>query len=175
MLVARAYQEVKCRDETNQPFLRDLRQSSPPLYKLTWDHTGRVVTKRVLAGFGCDGEGVFCTRQCGYDYGRKVAIEQRPAAPTDGPVAVGSQIYVPTSLYLSHGADDFQGGLCKVSEVKAGISAGEEATFVSVEERPGHSYNWAYLEPKQAELRERFGTDRGYPDPDNAPEANRWD
>lgn len=88
---------------------------------------------------------------------------------------VGDDIYVYTSLYLSHGADDFQGGLCKVSRVDKEISAGKPTVFVVVKERPGHSYNWEYLAERQAELKKEFGRRRGRPDPDNHPDSNRWD
>jgi hypothetical protein len=70
---------------------------------------------------------------------------------------VGDDIYVDTSLYLSHGPDDFQGGLCKVSRVYKEISAGKPTVFVVVKEGPGHDYNWEYLAERQAELKKEFG------------------
>lgn len=88
---------------------------------------------------------------------------------------VGQDVYVPTSLYLSHGADDFIGGLCEVIEVKDGISAGKSVPFIRVKERPSTSYNWKRLLEKQESLQAEYGTRRGYPDPDLDPEFNRWD
>jgi hypothetical protein len=90
------------------------------------------------------------------------------------PPAVGSDIYVRTAWYLSHGADDFEGGLCKVTKVTVGMSAGNPTWYVEVAERPGHSYNWAILREEQESLAEEHGNRRGYPNPDNDPESNRW-
>ena len=83
---------------------------------------------------------------------------------------VGSTIYVPTQLYLSRGRDDVQGGKAKVKsvEVKHGTM------WVSVEELPGRSYNWAVLSRDQGELKARFGDQVARPDPDNDPDSNRW-
>lgn len=90
------------------------------------------------------------------------------------PPAIGSDIYVGTSVYLSHGVDDFCGGKCRVSRVSVMTSAGRPAWFVSVEERPATSYSWEFLREKQEELRAMFGEARGHADPDNDPESNRW-
>lgn len=88
---------------------------------------------------------------------------------------VGDDIYVETNLYLSHGSDDFIGGLGRVSKVKEGISGGRGTHYVSVEERPGYSFNWAYLAEKQDTLKREFGNNRSYKDPDDREEFNRWD
>lgn len=81
---------------------------------------------------------------------------------------VGDEIYVPSSLYLSHGRDDFRGGLCRVVVVREMLGA----PYVEVEEDPGTLHSWAYLEPLQDDLRARFGDERGRPDPDLRPEFN---
>jgi len=94
--------------------------------------------------------------------------------PGPKPPAVGSDIYVPSAWYLSHGADDFHGGLCQVVEVTLSTSAGEPTWFVEVHERPGHGYIWALLSEQQESLKAEYGDTRGYPDPDNDPESNRW-
>ena len=94
--------------------------------------------------------------------------------PGPTPPEVGSDVYVPSAWYMFHGVDDFQGGLCKVTSVKLDTSGGEPAWFITVHERPGYSYNWSSLSERQDELRAEHGTARGYPDPDNDPEANRW-
>jgi hypothetical protein len=88
---------------------------------------------------------------------------------------VGEDIYIPTQLFLSHGMDDFLGGLCQIVRVKKGISAGEPTWFVSVAEDPGTEYNWEILLEKQNELKAKCGDRRGRPDPDDRPEFNRWD
>jgi hypothetical protein len=87
----------------------------------------------------------------------------------------GTDIYVPTSLYLSHGVDDFQGGLAQVYRVEQRTTGGQPALFVSVVERPGVQYNWAFLKDQQDALREHFGTRRARPDPDYSVESNTWD
>lgn len=56
-----------------------------------------------------------------------------------------------------------------------GISAGKPEWFITIEERPGYGYNYSILMESQDKWREQFGTNRGYPDPDNSPESNRWD
>lgn len=88
---------------------------------------------------------------------------------------VGDGVYIPTSLYMSHGEDDFQGGLCEIMGVAHNVFGMEGSTFVEVKERPGHNYNWKFLEEKQGELKERFGDARGHADPDYRLEFNRWD
>ena len=86
---------------------------------------------------------------------------------------IGDDIYVDSELYLSHGRDDFRGGLAKVVEVKPDISGGKRCTFVRVAEEPDTWHNWTtYLEPMQEKLRKEFGTSRARPDPDWRPEFN---
>jgi len=87
---------------------------------------------------------------------------------------VGDDIYVGSSFYLGHGVDDFRGGLCKVFKVKEGISGSKPTHYVSVKERPGHSYNWEFLAERQDKLKEEHGEARGYSDPDYDPQFNRW-
>lgn len=80
---------------------------------------------------------------------------------------VGDTVYVPTSLHLSRGSDDFIGGLATVTWVGEGKSAGKMVTFVEVAEKPGSRFNWAeYLEPNQETFRLRYGEQRAHPDPD---------
>jgi hypothetical protein len=79
---------------------------------------------------------------------------------------VGSDIYVGTSLYIDHGEDDFQGGLCTIKHKEMSTSAGKPTWFVTVKERPGVSYNWEILMERQEELKAEFGNNRGYKDPD---------
>lgn len=81
---------------------------------------------------------------------------------------VGDDVYIPTSLYLTHGEDDFQGGRCRIVQIY------EESTgpFIEVEEDPGTHHNWAYLMEHQEEWREQYGDRRGYPHPDLRPEFN---
>lgn len=96
--------------------------------------------------------------------GKYKNIEQTPE--------VGDKIYIPNKLHVYRGADDIAGGLSAVVAVQEGISAGEPAWFVTVEADPGSAYNWEFLEPRQEELRQRFGEETAHPDPDYRPEFN---
>jgi len=59
---------------------------------------------------------------------------------------VGDKIYVPSSIYVYRGADDFCGGIATVSKVEVDKykngSDNPNYCFVSVKERPGSAYNW---------------------------------
>ena len=81
---------------------------------------------------------------------------------------IGNDVYIPSSLHLTHGEDDFEGGLCRI----AGVRIWNGAIFVEVEEDPGTQHAWDYLMEHQDEWRERFGDRRGRPDPDLRPEFN---
>jgi len=71
---------------------------------------------------------------------------------------VGDQIYIDTSLYVTHGIDDFIGGLCEVVDVKID----EHGVFIAVKEEPGAFYAWNYLAPLQERLKKEFGNQRGH-------------
>jgi hypothetical protein len=79
---------------------------------------------------------------------------------------VGDDVYTPTWLYIDHGEDDIAGGLARVTRVYSAISAGQPCPFIAVAELPGRGFNWRILREQQEELRERFGDQRAYPDPD---------
>jgi len=79
---------------------------------------------------------------------------------------VGDDIYVPTSMSISNGSRDVHGGLAKISVVDKMISGGEPTWFIDVEELPNHGFNYDILMERQEELKERFGNERAYPDPD---------
>ena len=83
---------------------------------------------------------------------------------------VGRDVYIPTEVYLWHGRDDFAGGLCRIARVTTLFDRPQ--LFVEVEERPGTFYSWDDLLRQQDELRARFGSRRGHPDPDWRPEFN---
>jgi len=86
---------------------------------------------------------------------------------------VGTDVYLPSRLYLGHGRDDFRGGLCRVSEVKVENWGGSPCYVIEVEEDPGAQHNWStYLGPLQRKLRAQYGVERGHPDPDHRPEFN---
>jgi hypothetical protein len=87
---------------------------------------------------------------------------------------VGDKIYVEGTIYLTHGADDFAGGICTVKAVQTRVSAsGSETTSVEIEEDPGTLYTWTgYLEPRQGEWKKEYGEQKGGPKPDLRPEFN---
>ena len=86
----------------------------------------------------------------------------------------GDVIYVDTSLYLSHGRDDFRGGLAEVIGFRPEISAGKPVPFVRVAQEPDSWHNWQVLARMQKELRERHGKEWAHPDPDYRKEFNEW-
>ncbi len=86
----------------------------------------------------------------------------------------GDVIYVDTELYISHGRDDFRGGLAEVVEVKPDISRGKPTPFVRVAQEPDTWHNWHMLAEEQKKLRAEFGKKWAHPDPDFRPEFNEW-
>ena len=84
---------------------------------------------------------------------------------------VGEDVYIPSELYLSHGRDDFAGGLCRISRIETSV-LGVPGTYVEVEEQPGTLHGWDDLLRQQDELRARYGDRRGHADPDLRPEFN---
>lgn len=90
--------------------------------------------------------------------------------------AVGDDIYVPCAWYLSHGADDFHGGLAKVKKVIKEKCGKSTIHGIEIVERPGTCYFWENgIGWDQKELKKEYGKKRSHPDPDYAPDANRWD
>ena len=49
----------------------------------------------------------------------------------------GDKIYIEGTIYVTHGADDFQGGLCTVKGVQSHLESTFEVSTVEVEEDPG--------------------------------------
>jgi hypothetical protein len=85
---------------------------------------------------------------------------------------VGDKIYLESTIYLTHGVDDFQGGLCTVKAVQ---EQGGKVKSVEVEEDPGSWYTWeSYLEPRQEEWKKLYGERKGGPKPDYRPEFNDY-
>jgi hypothetical protein len=85
---------------------------------------------------------------------------------------VGDVIYVDTELYISHGRDDFRGGLGEVVEVRPDISKGKPTPFIRVAQEPDTLHNWKILAADQKKLRAEFGKSWAHPDPDNRAEFN---
>jgi hypothetical protein len=83
-------------------------------------------------------------------------------------------IYVESEHYISHGCDDFSGGLAEVSEVSQGTIKGEPVPFVCLVQQPGTLHYWSRLAAEQKELRQIFGKNWAGPDPDLRPEFNGY-
>jgi hypothetical protein len=87
----------------------------------------------------------------------------------------GDVIYLDTELYISHGRDDFRGGLAEVVEVKPEKIGGKTVVFVRAAQEPDTWHNWTtFLAPMQKKLREEFGNKWAHPHPDWRPEFNEW-
>lgn len=103
----------------------------------------------------------------------KIGTEK--SAGSDEP-KVGDRIYVPTSLYVYRGEDDFMGGIATISGIDRSNHLPPEHynyMMVSIKERPGSSYNWRYLMENQDKWREQYGDQVAKPDPDTDPEFNQ--
>ncbi|MEQ8174385.1 MAG: hypothetical protein ABRQ26_04870 [Syntrophomonadaceae bacterium] len=81
---------------------------------------------------------------------------------------VGEKIYIPSSLYMDHGEDDVHGGMATIAKVELNLDCPQETNriYVYVEEVPGVVYNYAVLIEEQEKLKERYGGQAAYPDPD---------
>jgi hypothetical protein len=87
----------------------------------------------------------------------------------------GDVIYLDTELYISHGRDDFRGGLAEVVEVKLDKIGGTPVVFVRAAQEPDTWHNWTtFLASMQKTLREEFGKNWARPDPDWRQEFNEW-
>lgn len=80
----------------------------------------------------------------------------------------GDPIYVPTSWYLSRGADDVCGGKATVQRTESRWGS----LWVYVEEVPGRGYNWDLIGPEQAKLTAEYSGKTAHPCPDLHPSAN---
>jgi hypothetical protein len=88
----------------------------------------------------------------------------------------GDKIYVESTIYVHHGADDFLGGICTVKATRTTMQgSGKEITEVEVEEDPGSWSRWeGYLDSKQEEWKKKYGDQRGRLRPDLRPEFNNY-
>lgn len=91
---------------------------------------------------------------------------------------IGDSIYVPSSLYLSHGRDDFAGGKATIDKITPSKNVPEDNInylFIGIKERPGHGYNWQILLRDQEKLKKQYKGKIAHPDPDYAESSNRDD
>lgn len=85
---------------------------------------------------------------------------------------VGDAVYIPSEAYLSHGADDMEGGLTTIIEV--GGSEGNH--WVKTAFDPVAQYTWCFLYEKQEQLAKAFGDRPPRQTPDYRPEFNEgWE
>ena len=84
----------------------------------------------------------------------------------------GDVVYIDTELYISHGRDDFRGGLAEVIEVRPDISKGKPTPFIRAAQEPDTLHNWKILAADQKKLRAEFGKNWAHPDPDYRAEFN---
>jgi len=80
---------------------------------------------------------------------------------------IGDKIYVNSSYSISHGSDDFTGGLATVIKVYKSMSGGDpNCLFVEIAEG-NRSYNWTQvLSEDQKKLKKQFGKEKAHLSPD---------
>ncbi len=103
---------------------------------------------------------------------RAESLKNQPPVPDP---QIGQKIYVPTSLYVYRGADDFAGGLATINKIEKSESFPPDHynyMMIGITERPGTMYNWRPLLERQEELKKMFGDEIAPPDPDDRPEFN---
>jgi hypothetical protein len=79
------------------------------------------------------------------------------------------KIYLPTSLYIGHGRDDFQGGIATINKIETSNDLPKDHfnyTMVGVKERPGFMTNWLYILENQKEWAKEYKGQIAHPDPD---------
>jgi len=88
---------------------------------------------------------------------------------------INQKIYVPSAMYVYHGADDFAGGLATINNVKVNNNLSVDHynyIMVGIAERPNHYYNWKYMMENQSEWKKIYGDNIAHPDPDYDDEFN---
>lgn len=83
---------------------------------------------------------------------------------------VGDPIYIPSESYLSHGADDVQGGLTRILSVEASRGGGY---WVTTEFDPTAKWSWNALRERQDQWAKAFGDKAARQQPDYRPEFNK--
>lgn len=105
---------------------------------------------------------------------RRKSMENQP--PVAEPV-IGQKIYVPSSLYVYRGQDDFAGGKATINKIERSKDLPPDHynyLMVGIEGRPGTMYNWRPLLERQEELEKMYGDQIAHPDPDDRPEFNDY-
>ena len=84
-------------------------------------------------------------------------------------VNIGDIIYIDTRLHLSHGRDDIKGGKVRVVDLE---NDGIGRVCVQVEIEPTSWYNWEMLSQDQDKLKNEFGDNWAFHNPDYRSEYN---
>jgi len=82
---------------------------------------------------------------------------------------IGMNIYIPTSLYISHGQDDIAGGLATISDIEFNKTLPSDHynyCMIEVKEIPNEGYNWNWLMENQEEWEKEYGVNIACPCPD---------
>jgi hypothetical protein len=88
---------------------------------------------------------------------------------------IGQKIYVPSSLYVYRGQDDFAGGIATINKIEESKTLSKDHynyLMVGIAERPNSMYNWRPLLERQEELKKMYADQIAHPDPDLRPEFN---
>lgn len=89
---------------------------------------------------------------------------------------IGDLIFIPSSFYISHGADDIMGGEAEISEILLSDSLPENHFNYIFIKLKGFSkttsWNYKSLMNEQIELKEEYGSQKAKPDPDLHPDSN---
>lgn len=88
---------------------------------------------------------------------------------------IGQKIYVPSSLYVFRGANDFSGGLATIDNILYNKHLPKDHvnyTMIVIKERKDTSYNWNVLLEKQESLSKEYAGKIAHPDPDLRPDFN---
>lgn len=105
---------------------------------------------------------------------RRKSMEGQPSIPEP---TIGQKIYVPSSLYVYRGQDDFAGGIATINKIEKSKTLPPDHynyLMVGIAERPGSLYNWRPLLERQEELKGMYGDQIAHPDPDDRPEFNDY-
>lgn len=87
----------------------------------------------------------------------------------------GDKMYVHSSISLSHGIDDFAGGIATVEKIILSDHLPTDHfnyVMVKFEENPRSQYNYRSLLEKQKELKATYGDQIAHSDPDDRLEFN---
>ena len=103
-----------------------------------------------------------------------MTVDEIKALPHYRKPEVGGEVCLPTRLYISHGRDDFAGGMATITKVIRDDCKNEmNSLFITTAEAgPNTRNNWYSLMRDEPVNLERYGHRRAHPDPDLHPSSN---